>query len=279
MPRNVLCIPPYPGELGWEIVNYVPYVNGIRRAGSFDLVLASVRNGRERLYPFVSNFMLTNVAEDMNVSGNSGPAGGAHGRALEEYRIRVTKIRNRGNFCRLVKLARVKDRVLLPGRKHVCYKATEKEIGVCHSKYGLQYAVIAVRTRKFGRGKNWSIDNFDRLGRRISELGFVPVYVGSGKRIKFSRGISLVGKTTVSDVIPILCGASFAVGGSTGTLHLASMCKTPHFVWGNKRLIRRYRKDWNPFDTKVRFMHEHNWRPPVKSVVVALKKFIDGAVL
>ena len=275
MPKKILCISPFSGELGWEIVNYIPYVNGIRRAHKFDLIFACVRSGRERLYSFANRFMLTNLEDDVKVSGNFGPMNKYRNRIQVSFENRVGKMRGRGWECTVSRNMTKHDRGMFPGRKFICYKASKEEMGLCHTQYGEKYAVILVRTRRNGRGKNWPIANFDRLGTAVESFGFTPVYVGSGSKHKFSCGINLLGGTTVSDVIPILCGASFAVGGSTGTLHLAAMCKTPHFVWGNKRLVRRYKKDWNPFDTKVHFLKDYSWKPPVKSVVSGIKNFVD----
>ncbi len=277
MGRRLLCVPPFPGELGWEIINYIPYINGIRKSGKFDAVVACVRVGRERLYPFVERFVPSYLVEDVQVSGNCGPKSNAYVSEMGELKGRIRKMTGKGHKCTFLRCNRIKASMLLPGRSFLCYKATTEEIKSCHAKYGSKYAVILVRTRRFGRGKNWSIANFDKLGRKIKALGFVPVYVGSGASIKFSCGVNLIGKTKVNDLIPILCGASFAIGGSTGTMHLASMCGTPHVVWGNKRLIKRYIKQWNPHGTNVSFISEFGWKPQVSCVVSEFKKFMSLA--
>ena len=274
MPKRLLCVAPYPGELGWEIINYIPYINGVRKASSFDCVIACVRIGREGLYPFVHKFVSSNLTEDMQVSGNCGPRNNAYISEVRAFKERVRKMKRKGHKCTLVGCGKIRDRVMLSGRKFIRYKATEEIVANCYAEYGSKYAVVLVRTRRFGKGKNWSIKNFDKLGRKIKSLGFTPVYVGSGSKHKFSCGINLLGETTISDVIPILCGASFAVGGSTGTMHLASLCGTPHVVWGNKRLINRYRKDWNPHRTKVCFLPDSGWHPSVGYVVSELSKFL-----
>jgi hypothetical protein len=57
-----------------------------------------------------------------------------------------------------------------------------------------------------------------------------------------------------------LCGAlslaKLAIGPSSGTLHLASLCGTPHVSWYGRPVasMDRYLSYWNPFGTPVTFL-------------------------
>jgi len=81
-----------------------------------------------------------------------------------------------------------------------------------------------------------------------------------------------------------------AAGGSTGGLHLASLCGCPHFVWGpgdGERWTgqgmtnrRRYETAWNPLGTPVIY-ESLGWRPSVRGaeegIASALERIGRGA--
>ncbi|MFO0972211.1 MAG: hypothetical protein U1A27_02060 [Phycisphaerae bacterium] len=76
-----------------------------------------------------------------------------------------------------------------------------------------------------------------------------------------------------------LRGARLAAGGSTGGLHLASLCGTPQLVWGpgdDERLDRPFDEQspahetlWNPLGTPVGY-RAWGWRPGVAAVATAI---------
>ena len=80
----------------------------------------------------------------------------------------------------------------------------------------------------------------------------------------------------VGSAIEQLSGTRLAIGGSTGGLHLASLCRCPHYVWGCNSSQRwtalrmsnrqRYQTFWNPLGTPVIY-DECGWTPSVSHVV------------
>jgi ADP-heptose:LPS heptosyltransferase len=57
------------------------------------------------------------------------------------------------------------------------------------------------------------------------------------------RGVGL------SRLADVMASSSLVMGGSSGPIHFASLCGTPHLTWGGYRLrtFFRYAWDWNPF--------------------------------
>ena len=43
------------------------------------------------------------------------------------------------------------------------------------------------------------------------------------------------------------------IGQSSGPMHLASLCRVPHAVWGHHRLYQRYADTWNPHKTVMEY--------------------------
>jgi hypothetical protein len=76
-----------------------------------------------------------------------------------------------------------------------------------------------------------------------------------------------------------LCGymsaSTMVLGPSSGPMHLASLCGTPHFVWsGDRPNVERYEKYWNPLKTKVKILdHVHGWDPPLLTILKEMEKF------
>jgi ADP-heptose:LPS heptosyltransferase len=75
--------------------------------------------------------------------------------------------------------------------------------------------------------------------------------------------------------------AAFAIGPSSGWMHLASLCKCPHLTWvGGKEHVyvkRRYLDRWNPLRTPVSVLPGRTWQPEFAVVRDALSKFLKEA--
>jgi len=76
-----------------------------------------------------------------------------------------------------------------------------------------------------------------------------------------------------------MAGARCVIGGSSGVMHLATLCKAPIVTWGdqrtyfNKTLDIRYKEDWNPFHTPVEFIFtDLEWKPDPMEVVAAVSR-------
>jgi len=69
--KKVLYVPCFSGELGWEIINYIPYVNYIVSNGCFDDVVVCTRIGRKSLYPMATIYHEIDLSTKKS-SGNRG---------------------------------------------------------------------------------------------------------------------------------------------------------------------------------------------------------------
>jgi ADP-heptose:LPS heptosyltransferase len=101
-------------------------------------------------------------------------------------------------------------------------------------------------------------------------------------------GASHVSKTGDLRDIPmiLLCQqmvhAKAVVGPSSGPMHLASFCGTPHVVWTTseyRKAIKgtnkeRYERIWNPLKTRCTVIDKWEWQPPIEAVYNAIKEFV-----
>lgn len=243
--KKLLYIPVYPGELGWELINYIPHVNYISKKSSYDEIFISCRKGREGLYPMGTKYFPIELS-DKKSCGNKGPNIPAiditRPKELEaEYNVKIVNIKD----VTKVKMHFQKK------RDFIKYKASSEDL-LKWSLIDSNSVVLCVRGRPHGSYKNWSDTRWIELCEHINNKGFKPVVTGSLEEVNPKLPdycLNLIGKTTVSDMIPILKKCKLAIGQSTGTLHLASLCGTPHAVWGTDRVKERYDKSWNPHNT------------------------------
>ena len=77
---------------------------------------------------------------------------------------------------------------------------------------------------------------------------------------------------SISDTISLMNRCEMVVGQSSGPMHLASLCGTPHFVWSDPINKIRYEKYWNPHKTEINFYDKSGWNPTPKEVFDELLK-------
>lgn len=85
----------------------------------------------------------------------------------------------------------------------------------------------------YGAAKQWFPDRFIELGRRLAKRGRIAVVGGPaeaelGRRVaEGTGGITLAGRTTVSQLAAALARASLLVTNDTGPMHVADAVGTP----------------------------------------------------
>jgi hypothetical protein len=132
--------------------------------------------------------------------------------------------------------------------------------------------------------RNWSKDSWDRLCEylpdlRIAAVG-IPELSYAAKGTEDLRGIN------TEELCSVLASSRCCIGPSSGLMHLASLCRTPHLVWASKEATwgfggteYRYAKSWNPFATQVEVLTGMGWNPTPEYVQTALLKLLDSAHL
>lgn len=243
---NALYVPCYPGELGWEAINYVPHINYICSNKKFDEIHIVVRKGREALYPMGTHFYPISLSTSKSM-GNSGhrPPGDKIVKILRKRKLEVTKIEPLPSGCRLAK-----HRVFLR------YRSNESSLNKwrCISKNSV---TLCVRGRSFGKHKNWKGEKWRSLCEYLLAQSFIPVITGVHETVSFEAPlecIDLRDKTTIEDFLAVAQLSRFVMGQSTGPAHLASLAGVPHAIWGSARIQDRYMKSWNPHKTPVVYL-------------------------
>jgi hypothetical protein len=321
--RSIWVIPPYLGEFGWELMSWQARVRWtLRRSGERTVFLfapadrrALYDDPRVILIPTRLDRVPGSASDDRRLDHNGQPLGPTDLKRTAMNLMRAawapwreaaaattagqTPIATAEDLRRMDRALNVAD----PRRIDACDKAaflypayngrpipTTPRFQCFKSLAPIKTRAAAVDESAGGRGdidillvrrgramaveRNLPEDWWTALARRLTERNL---------RVATAPG-------TLDQAIDALSRARLAVGGSTGGLHLASLCGCPHYVWGPADDARwtawemsnrqRYETVWNPLGTPVAYA-ALGWRPDLDDVtdgvIDALKRLGRGA--
>ncbi|MDR1259849.1 MAG: glycosyltransferase family 9 protein [Endomicrobium sp.] len=132
-----------------------------------------------------------------------------------------------------------------------------------------------------GKGKNWSIFNYNELADLIKKEYFDTqvVILGTMKdfgKINSDKIVDLCGKTKIEDLAGILMRSKVSIGSDTGPMHLSSILQTPSiFIFGNSDINKTVPGigKFSAFLNNSDFKNIDNIKP--KIVMAEIKKLIN----
>lgn len=130
--------------------------------------------------------------------------------------------------------------------------------------------------------RNYPVEKWEMLVEKLNEIidSFgVIASIGTKDDLHIKgttdcRGLSLEGDCKY------ISQAKMVIGQSSGAMHLASLCGTPHLVWGDSRtyfgetLEMRYKHTWNPLNTPVYWIYDDNWSPDPQILAKMIDNFL-----
>lgn len=141
--------------------------------------------------------------------------------------------------------------------------------------------VIHARARKEGQTqKNWPVAKYTKLIQSFPEARICSI--GTEKEARHIPGTNDLRDICLKNLSYIMRNSKVVLGTSSGPLHLASHCGTPHVVITSteyRKVIKgtnrhRYEKLWNPFKARVEVIDKYGWNAPTVPVIRAVKKFV-----
>ena len=141
--------------------------------------------------------------------------------------------------------------------------------------------VIHARNRQHEPGRNWPQEQWDAFAKWVLREGIVRrlVCVGTKDAALMVEGCLDARGSDLRTQMDIGASARFAIGPSSGWMHLASLCKCPHVTWvGGKEhpyVQRRYVDRWNPLHTPVRVVGHVTWQPTLEMVQATLADLLE----
>ncbi len=249
---SVLYAGPWKGEFGWELCGWNPVVRSL--AKRYDRVVVASHAASEYLYEFADEFIPLE-AEGWSVC--SGRLQGTPPVVSADHYLRPEKVLRgvgalldgeyKRQWRRLAAPRSPAADILCafrPPKKHISKPQANKSksypLEMCESLVGM-FMSSGLSVACYGGRDNWWFDGtIDLRGRPLMEQ------------------------------CGALGGAMCAVGPSSGTMHLASLCGCPHVTWytpqTHPRLRKRYETNWNPFATPVWFL---DGKPPPPSEIAS----------
>jgi hypothetical protein len=122
--------------------------------------------------------------------------------------------------------------------------------------------------RKDGAEKNLSRSTGAEIVRWATHSGFSVACIGDPD-LSYCPPYAVDRRSrNLRDTVSAICSAKLVVGGSSGPMHLSSLCDVPIMVWiGPSADIQRYLSYWNPFRSRVYVLTDKTFKPPADVVV------------
>lgn len=262
-PAPILFAGPFAGEFGWELMNWQAFLRWL--APKYQKVIVCCREGNQALYrDFAQEFVTHNlqgVAECNQIRQIRNP---------EEWRRVLDKIPPGADHLLPVGWQPQKRKIFIPlgGRRE------DLQVDV----------VIHARGRQFGSFRNWEKDKWDLLVEKLNSRGLRLACVGLSSATLALEGVDLDFRDRpLEDTLNLMASASLVVGPSSGPMHLASLCQTPHLVWTDAKGYARgrtnrekYERWWNPFATKTMVLDAEGFDPAVETVLKGIMHLLGS---
>ena len=279
--KGILVAGPYIGELGYEIGEWAPHIKWLASHLNCRTHVFA-RKGREVLYPFAEEVQTIDFPSE-HIDGHwlMDPSpeeielyDGLENRARHhaeqhksQFAYQSLEVLSDRSNC--LKIFRGKAPVLLKPSEDL--RAKWKKALPSTPKVVLTY-----RANFRGSQRNSDPDLMVQTADFITKQGWTPILVGKIDKQYTAPdipGVDLTNQTTLADLIAIYEQSFVVVGSSTGTIHLAASCGTPHITWGSTRgddsVVLRYEKEWNLNKTWVRFISK-DWTIAFQDLKTAL---------
>lgn len=114
-----------------------------------------------------------------------------------------------------------------------------------------------------GRYHNWPTEKWEPLVRALLSDGLRIGAIGHPDEALCFDGTEDLRGLPLGRLADVVSAAKLLIGPSSGPMHFASLCGTPHIVWTHQHRqgavrctnAQRYAQVWNPFGTWCRVLH------------------------
>lgn len=254
---RTLLVGPAILEFGWNLCAYNPYARA--KARRYDYVVVCCPPGEEYIWEFADEFFHVNKPNraDRWLVKN--------GRPIKAPKQLLTR------FPKADRIVPCVDTCTKGSREYRKFGdiVPEKTV-VIHARATIKY---------HQNYRNWPVENFVNLVKLWPEYNFVSI----GTQANHIPGTVDKRNIPLKDLCDLMASSCLVIGPSSGPMHLASLCKTPHIVWTKKtkdKAIKatnrvRYERLWNPYRTRVVVVDKYGWQPSYKSINLAMRKILE----
>lgn len=260
---KTLLAGPWVGELGWELFCWQGYIRKLSREYGKTIIIC--RSGQEFLYEDFSN-------EIYNYNSPTTEADMWNGFVdANAFNLLIKNIKH-DILLRPFNIGYGYDNEIVSilgenFKKQEFIKYTSNTI---NKHYDI---IIHPRNKLVGNDRNWDKEKWQKLVDLLKNE-YTIAEIGNNEAHKLN-GVDDYRNISIRDTVSLLNRTKLVVGQSSGPLHLASLCGTPHFVWSAEYNRLRYLEHWNPHKTKVFFYSEKDWNPEVDYIYRCIIKNIN----
>lgn len=255
---SVLFAGPWLGEFGWELLNWQAFLRWL--APAYRTIIVSCRPGTEALY---ADF-------------------------ADEFRHHAVKGTSETNTMLKVDTPEELQRALAEvpsGADHLPRVGWQPDSRKVFIPYGERDEKLATdvlfhpRGRGFGTDRNWDADKWSTLLKALQADGVSVACIGlKNATLDIPGDWPDYRDVPLEESMNVIASAKLVIGPSSGPMHLASLCRTPHLVWTDaKRYARgrtnrmKYERWWNPFDTPAYVLDDEGFDPQPQTVLAAAR--------
>jgi hypothetical protein len=259
-PRRTLFAGPYPGEFGWEVMQFQAYVRARRRHYRETHVLTFP--GREYLYEGCQ--VHTHKLELRTAGFWYGRLGPKEMASMATEKARELGLEDYDIF----------DPSLLCTRYHKSLFWAQnfrlfQEPPLASKPFDLAFHIRAIDKVGPGPSKNYLPEMADALAGLCRDSGLSVCCIGHPEYAYCPAGCRDFRNVDLRQTVAAICSARVGVGGSSGAMHLMNACGMPTVTWGDSACLR-----WNPFRVPIHMVSTSAWQPaPEKVHETALKAF------
>lgn len=272
--RPPIVAGPWLGEFGWEIMRWQGVFRALADKGHRVTMIA--RSGHEVFYEdYVDAFI---PASELGFTEIGATDGWRIDGAMPVLSAEVLRDRFPGHvyrqpdYCmkRGIDIHSREQRFVPFGRKP---SAPSQEV-IVHARW----------TEKANSAdRNWPLEKWEEAIEQIRELGCTVTAIGSPHAAACPSGALDARGLALRELVDRIAGARLVMGPSSGPMHLASICKTPHLVWTDREFWgsangtnrQRYEHSWNPFHTPTYVVDAEDWQPSVDTVMQSVRKALE----
>lgn len=240
---------PWAGEFGWELCSWNPRVR--KMAEKFDRVIVEGPAASEYLYEFADEYIANEPTPNISDGYKGIPS--KPFKLVEEAKHYMPDWNTMGRQD-----MRLFDKPYTPhpDMKWHCF-SPENPVAVADIM--CSFRPVKIFKRKVMADKEYPQELCTKLIEELLERGYSVGCIGGLDNYYVPGMLDLRGKP-LEDQCSAIAGAKVVLGPSSGPMHLASLCKTPHVVWYNRpdqtSSYARYRDHWNPFLTQHTYLKQ-----------------------
>lgn len=245
---------PWVGEFGWELMSWQAFIRACVHQHEFDHVTVFGPPGHDFIY---SDFSDVYIPVTLDGIKNCWRSEKADAREKDNLSQQVSRLVNA--YTKLISPTRS---VPLFEQHFIAFGNAQKVLEKDHFD-----VLIHVRKPVNKRpNRAWPLVHAELVCDRLLEMGFSVAAIGTEAECPMCVQNRL--NLPLEDLVDLIAAAGVVIGPSSGPMHLASLCHTPHLVWTdrqwysaiNARNKARYESLWNPLHTPC-IVLEEGWNP------------------